>query len=46
METDRSAVVIVNAQDLGGEPQAVVELPVRVSLGFHGNWIPDVVGRN
>ena len=43
METDRSAVVIVNAQNLGGDPQAVVELPVRVPLGFHGNWIPDAV---
>jgi carotenoid cleavage dioxygenase len=41
MQTDRSAVVILNAQDLGGEPQAVIELPVRVPLGFHGNWIPD-----
>jgi 8'-apo-carotenoid 13,14-cleaving dioxygenase len=43
MEADRSAVVIVNAQDLGGDPQAVIELPVRVPLGFHGNWIPDAV---
>jgi carotenoid cleavage dioxygenase len=43
MEADRSVVVILNAQDLGGDPQAVVELPVRVPLGFHGNWIPDAV---
>ena len=38
---DSSAVVIVNADDIGGEPQAVIELPVRVPLGFHGNWIAD-----
>ena len=37
----RSAVVILNADDIGGEPQAVIELPVRVPLGFHGNWIAD-----
>jgi len=43
MEMDRSAVVIVNAQNLGSDPQAVVELPVRVPLGFDGNWIPDAV---
>lgn len=35
-----SRVVILNAEDLGGAPQAVIELPVRVPLGFHGNWIP------
>lgn len=35
-----SRVVILNADDLGGPPQAVIELPVRVPLGFHGNWIP------
>lgn len=38
--TERSSVVILNADDLDGEPQAVVELPVRVPMGFHGNWIP------
>lgn len=36
-----SKVVILNADDLGGPPQAVIALPVRVPLGFHGNWIPD-----
>jgi carotenoid cleavage dioxygenase-like enzyme len=38
--TDRSDLVVVNAQDFGGEPQAVVHLPVRVPMGFHGNWVP------
>lgn len=35
-----SQVVILNADDLAGPPQAVIHLPVRVPLGFHGNWIP------
>lgn len=34
-----SSVVILNAEDLDAAPQAVIELPVRVPLGFHGNWI-------
>jgi 8'-apo-carotenoid 13,14-cleaving dioxygenase len=42
MAADSSSVVILNAQDFEGEPQAVIELPVRVPLTFHGNWIPDV----
>lgn len=41
IEADRSSVVILNARDFDGEPQAVIELPVRVPLTFHGNWIPD-----
>jgi carotenoid cleavage dioxygenase len=40
---DRSSVFILDARDLAGEPQAVIELPVRVPLTFHGNWIPDRV---
>lgn len=41
METDRSSVVILNARDFDGEPEAIIELPMRVPLTFHGNWIPD-----
>ncbi len=36
-----SALWILDARDVGGDPQAVVELPQRVPAGFHGNWVPD-----
>jgi carotenoid cleavage dioxygenase len=41
VELNASDVVILSAQDFAGPPLAVVELPVRVSFGFHGGWIPD-----
>ncbi len=40
-EIDRSEVLILNAQDFGGEPAARIQLPVRVPAGFHGNWMAD-----
>jgi carotenoid cleavage dioxygenase len=36
-----SDVVVLSARDFSGPPLAVVELPVRVPFGFHGDWIPD-----
>ena len=39
--TDRSDLVILDAQDFSGEPVARVHLPQRVPYGFHGNWVPD-----
>lgn len=39
----RTELHVLHADDLGGEPAAVVELPVRVPAGFHGNWIADRV---
>jgi carotenoid cleavage dioxygenase len=39
--TDRSDLVILDAQDFAGEPVATVHLPQRVPFGFHGNWIAD-----
>jgi len=38
---NRSDLVILNAQDIGGAPEAVLELPCRVPVGFHGSWVPD-----
>jgi carotenoid cleavage dioxygenase-like enzyme len=35
-------LVILTAQDIAAEPVAVVHLPVRVPMGFHGWWDPDV----
>ena len=40
-ETGRSALHILNADDVEGEAQAVIDLPRRVPAGFHGNWVPD-----
>ncbi|HVA07765.1 MAG TPA: carotenoid oxygenase family protein [Acidimicrobiales bacterium] len=39
--TDSSALYVLHAGDIRGEPQAVVHLPQRVPVGFHGNWVPD-----
>jgi carotenoid cleavage oxygenase len=40
-ERDRSDLLVLNAADFTGEPQAIVHLPRRVPYGFHGNWVPD-----
>jgi carotenoid cleavage dioxygenase len=40
--TDTSALMILDAQDIAGEAQAMLELPRRVPSGFHGNWAPGV----
>jgi carotenoid cleavage dioxygenase len=39
--TDRSDVVVLDAQDFAGAPVATIHLPDRVPFGFHGNWVPD-----
>jgi carotenoid cleavage dioxygenase len=38
-ERNASDFVLLDAQDIGGEPVAVVQLPHRVPYGFHGNWV-------
>jgi carotenoid cleavage dioxygenase-like enzyme len=40
---DRGAsdLVILAAQDFTSAPVATVQLPARIPLGFHGNWIAD-----
>ncbi|TXS45095.1 9-cis-epoxycarotenoid dioxygenase [Streptomyces sp. uw30] len=40
--TDRSDLVILDADDLAGDPVATIHLPRRVPAGFHGNWLADV----
>jgi carotenoid cleavage dioxygenase len=38
--TNKSEVVIVDAQDFTAPPRARIHLPQRVPFGFHGNWVP------
>ncbi len=37
---ETSELVILNAQDFEGAPQAVIHIPHRIPPGFHGNWVP------
>jgi carotenoid cleavage dioxygenase-like enzyme len=39
--TNRSDLVILDADNLAEPPVATVHLPCRVPAGFHGNWITD-----
>jgi carotenoid cleavage dioxygenase len=39
--TDRSDLVILDADQLAQPPVATIHLPRRVPSGFHGNWLPD-----
>ncbi|MER6143193.1 carotenoid oxygenase family protein [Streptomyces sparsogenes] len=39
--TDRSDLVVLDADDLAAGPVATVHLPARVPFGFHGNWLDD-----
>jgi carotenoid cleavage dioxygenase len=38
-ETNASSLLVLHAQDIAGEPAAVLELPRRMPAGFHGNWV-------
>ncbi len=38
---DTSDLVLVDARDMSAPPVATVQLPQRVPMGFHGNWVPD-----
>jgi carotenoid cleavage dioxygenase len=38
---DTTALHILNADDFGGAPQAIIHLPHRIPPGFHGNWVAD-----
>lgn len=37
-------LVILNADDFEGPPQASIRIPHRIPPGFHGNWAPAVTG--
>jgi carotenoid cleavage dioxygenase len=39
LDTQRGEFHVIDAQDMTGPAQAIVELPARVPMGFHGNWI-------
>ena len=39
-QEDRSDVLVLDAQNVGAEPLATIQLPHRVPGGFHGNWRP------
>jgi carotenoid cleavage dioxygenase len=40
---DTTELVILDARDVGGPPQAIIHLPHRVPPGFHGNWVEESV---
>ncbi|GAA1352489.1 carotenoid oxygenase family protein [Streptomyces beijiangensis] len=42
-ERQATDLVVLAAGDFTAEPVARIHLPVRVPVGFHGNWIPDEV---
>ena len=37
---DTTSLGVLDASDVGGDPVAMIRLPVRVPHGFHGNWVP------
>lgn len=39
MDSQTTDLVILDAANFEGEPQAVVHIPHRVPPGFHGNWV-------
>jgi carotenoid cleavage dioxygenase len=40
MNDETTELVILNARDFEGEPQARIKIPHRIPPGFHGNWVP------
>lgn len=41
--TNRSDLVILDAQDFAAGEVAKIQLPTRIPHGFHGNWVRDTV---
>jgi 8'-apo-carotenoid 13,14-cleaving dioxygenase len=38
---ETTQLVILDARNFSGAPQAVVDIPHRIPPGFHGNWVPN-----
>ena len=41
LSTQRGEFHVVDAQNMTSPAQAIVEMPVAIPMGFHGNWIAD-----
>lgn len=41
VQSGQTELHVINADDFMGPAQAVVHIPARIPLGFHGNWIAD-----
>ncbi|CAF2092336.1 unnamed protein product [Rotaria magnacalcarata] len=39
LDCGNSQVFIIDSLNLKGQPVAVIDLPLRVPMGFHGNWL-------
>jgi carotenoid cleavage dioxygenase len=39
--TQKSRMVIIDAQNFSADPVAIIHIPERVPYGAHGNWFPD-----
>ncbi len=40
VDEETSDLVVLDAANFDGAPQAVVHIPHRIPPGFHGNWVP------
>jgi carotenoid cleavage dioxygenase len=41
--TEKSRLIIIDAQNFSAPPLATIHLPQRVLYGAHGNWVPSGV---
>ncbi len=41
--TEKSRLLIIDAQNFNAPPLAVIHLPQRVPYGAHGSWVPSGV---
>ena len=41
--TEKSRLIIIDAQNFTGPPLATIHLPQRVPYGAHGSWVPSGV---